>query len=87
MNKCYKYDLIFSYAFVKDSETRFIIVVMYVNDMNLISISEELGITAEHLMKEFEVKKLEKTKLCLGAKIGHIEWNTFPLVFLNRKTT
>ena len=34
--------------------------------INLIGTPEELAKTAEYLKKEFEVKDLGKTKLCLG---------------------
>ena len=39
--------------------------------MNLIGILEELSKTVEYLKKEFEVKDLGKTKLCLGLELKH----------------
>ena len=55
--------------FIKKLETRFAIVAIYVDDINLIGTSEELAKTAEYLKKEFEVKELGKTKLCLGLQL------------------
>ena len=52
-------------------ETGFAIVAVYVDDINLIGTPEELAKTAEYLKKEFEVKDLGKTKLCLGLELEH----------------
>ena len=59
------------YVFIKKSETRFAIIVVYVDDLNLIGIPEELTKTAEYLKKEFEMKDLGKTKFCIGLQIEH----------------
>jgi len=58
-------------VFIKRSETGFAIIAVYVDDMNLIGTPEELSETAEYLKKEFEVKDLGKTKLCLGLELEH----------------
>ena len=39
--------------------------------MNLIRTFEELSKTVEYLKKEFKVKDLGKTKLCLGLELEH----------------
>ena len=57
--------------FIKKSEIEFAIIAVYVDDMNLIGTPEELSKTAEYLKKEFEVKDLGKTKLCLGLDLEH----------------
>ena len=57
--------------FIKKSETGFAIIAVYVDDINLIGTLEELSKTAEYLKKEFEVKDLGKTKLCLGLQLEH----------------
>ena len=62
----YKNDPICPCVFIKKSETEFAIVAVYVDDINLIGTLEELAKTDEYLKKEFEVKDLGKTKLCLG---------------------
>ena len=58
-------------VFIKKSETGFSIVAVYVDDINLIGTPEKLAKTAEYLKKEFEVKDLGKTKLCLGLQLEH----------------
>ena len=60
-------------VFIKKSETEFAIVAVYVDDINLIGTQEGLAKTAEYLKKEFEVKDLGKTKLCLGLYVEHKE--------------
>ena len=58
-------------VFIKKSETRFAIIVVYVDDLNLVGALEELTKTAEYLKKEFEMKDLGKTKFCIGLQIKH----------------
>ena len=67
----YKNDHICPCVFIKKSKTGFAIIAVYVDDMNLIGTPEELSKTAEYLKKEFEVKDLGKTKLCLGLELEH----------------
>ena len=67
----YKNDPICPCVFIKKSETGFAIVAVYIDDINLIGTPEELAKTAEYLKKEFEVKDLGKTKLCLGLQLEH----------------
>ena len=67
----YNNDPICPCVFIKKSETGFAIVTVYVDDINLIGTPEELTKTAEYLKKEFEVKDLGKTKLCLGLQLEH----------------
>ena len=50
-------------------ETGFVIIVVHVDDLNLVETSKELTKTIKE--KEFEMKDLEKTKLCLGLWIEH----------------
>ena len=52
--------------FIKKSETRFAIIVVYIDDLNLVGTLEELTRTTNYLKKEFEMKDLGKTKFCLG---------------------
>ena len=69
----YNNDPIYPCVFIKKSETGFAIVAVYVDDINLIGTPEELSKIAEYLKKEFEVKDLGKTKLCLGLQLEHKE--------------
>ncbi|KAM1734914.1 hypothetical protein ACFX11_020321 [Malus domestica] len=50
-----------SCVFFKKLHSGFVIVVVYVDDMNIIGIPEELEETAAHLKSKFEKKDLEKT--------------------------
>ena len=56
--------------FIKKSEPRFAIIIVYVDDLNLIRTLEEL-IRTTNLKKEFEMKDLRKTKFCLVLQIEH----------------
>jgi len=47
-------------VFIKKTHSRFAIVAVYIDDMNLIGTLEELEKTASHLKLEFEMKVLEK---------------------------
>ena len=67
----YNNDLICPCVFNKKSESGFAIVAVYVDDINLIGTLEEFAKTVEYLKKEFEVKDLGKTKLCLGLQLEH----------------
>ena len=57
--------------FIKKFETRFAIIVVYVDNMNLIGTLEKLSKTAEYLKKEFKAKDLGKIKFCLGLELEH----------------
>ena len=59
------------YVFIKKSHSRFAIVTVYVDDMNLIGTPTELEEIAMHLKSEFEMKDLGKTRYCLGLEIEH----------------
>ena len=67
----YVNDPICPYMFIKKSKIIFAMIVVYVDEKNLIEISEELSKTAKHLKNELEVKDLGKIKLCLGLKLEH----------------
>ena len=57
--------------FIKKSESKFSIIVVYVNDLNLVGTLEELLKIAKYLKKEFEMKDLRKTKFCLNLQIEY----------------
>ncbi|XP_070055275.1 uncharacterized mitochondrial protein AtMg00810-like [Nicotiana tomentosiformis] len=52
--------------------SEFVILAVYVDNINLVRTREELQKAIEYLKKEFEMKNLGKTKLCLGLKIKHL---------------
>ena len=73
----YKNDPICPCVFMKRSGSEFVIIAVYVDDLNLIGTPEELPKAVEILKKEFEMKDFEKTKFCLGLQIEHLEDGIF----------
>lgn len=67
--KGYQNNLICPCVFIKKSKDGFAIVAVYVDDINLIGTPKELEETADYLKREFEMKDLGKTKLCLGLQL------------------
>ena len=57
--------------FSKNSKSRFDIVVVYIDDLNLVRTLEELTKTTNYLKNDFEMKDLGKTKKFLGLQIEH----------------
>jgi len=60
-------------VFIKKSEYGFVIITVYVDDLNLVGTPEKLTKTATYLKNEFEIKDLGKTKFCLGLQIEHFQ--------------
>jgi hypothetical protein len=69
--------------FIKKSESRFAIIAVYVDDLNLVGTPEKLIKTVTYLKSEFEMKDLGKTKFCLGLQIEHFS-NEF--LFISQHT-
>ena len=63
--------------FIKKSESKFAIVVVYVDDLNLIGTPKKLTKIANSLKNEFGMKYLGKTKFCLGLQIEHLPNGNF----------
>ena len=57
--------------FIKKSKFGFAIVAVYVDDLNLVGISEEFTKTANCLKNEFEMKDLGMTNFFLNLQIEH----------------
>ena len=57
--------------FIKKFEVGFAIVVVYVDNMNLIETPKKLSKIVKYLKNEFEIKYLNKTKLCLDLELEH----------------
>ena len=70
INVGFKNNQISPCVFIKRSFSGFVIIAVYVDDLNMIGTSAELEITAKRLMKEFEMKDLGKTKFFLGYKLN-----------------
>ncbi|GKC44146.1 retrovirus-related pol polyprotein from transposon TNT 1-94, partial [Tanacetum coccineum] len=52
--------------------SEYVIIAVYVDDLNIIETTGELPKAMECLKKEFEMKDLGKTKFCLGLQIEHL---------------
>ena len=57
--------------FIKKLEIGFVILIVFVDELNLIGTLEELTRTTNYLKNEFEIKDLGKTKFCLILQIEH----------------
>lgn len=73
----YKNDPICPCIFMKRSENEYVIIVVYVDDINIIGTPEELPKAVQCLKKEFEMKDLGKTKFFLGLQIEHLKNGIF----------
>jgi Reverse transcriptase (RNA-dependent DNA polymerase) len=62
----------------------FIIIVVYVNDLNIIGSLEEIEKTAKLLKNEFKMKDLGVTKLCLSLQIEHLHQSNYIQKMLKR---
>ena len=67
----FKNDDICPYVFIKKTTSGFIIIAVYVDDLNIIGTPEEIPTIIKTLKEEFEMKGLRKTKFCLGLQIEH----------------
>ena len=77
LQKNYKNDPLCPCVFIKRSGSEFVIIAVYVDDLNIIGTTNELSEAVVNLKKEFEMKNLGKTKLCLGLQIEHLENGIF----------
>ena len=67
----YKNDELCLCVFIKKISSRFAIVAVYVDDMNIIGTLDEIKKTAAYLKSEYEMKDLRKTRFCLGLELEH----------------
>ncbi|KAL0824549.1 hypothetical protein Bca101_048226 [Brassica carinata] len=68
----YRNDPISLCIFIKKFENKgFVIIAVYVDDLNILGTSGEISQTVEYLKKEFEMKDLGKTKFCLGLQLKY----------------
>ena len=70
-------NLIYPCIFIKKSEIEFVIIAVYVDNLNLVLPLKELTRITNHMKKEFKMKNLGKTKFCFGLQIEY-----FPNVVL-----
>ncbi|KAL2245081.1 UNVERIFIED_CONTAM: Retrovirus-related Pol polyprotein from transposon TNT 1-94 [Sesamum indicum] len=63
--------------FIKRTESGFVIIAVYVDDLNIIGSPEEIRQAANYLKSEFEMKDLGTTKYCLGLQSEHTKGGIF----------
>ncbi|KAG7568080.1 GAG-pre-integrase domain [Arabidopsis thaliana x Arabidopsis arenosa] len=70
----YKNDPISPCIFIKKySNKGFVIIAVYVDDLNILGTSGEISQTVDCLKAEFEMKDLGKTKFCLGLQLEYVK--------------
>ncbi|CAN1250021.1 Copia protein [Linum perenne] len=69
----YTNDPICPCVFLKRSGIEFVIISVYVDDINIIGTPKELAKAVNCLKREFEMKDLGKTKYCLGLQVEHLQ--------------
>ncbi|GJZ30918.1 disease resistance CC-NBS-LRR class family protein [Tanacetum coccineum] len=70
--KGYKNNLICPCVFNKKTTSGFVIIAVYVDDLNIIGTNKEINEVVMHLKEELEMKDLGKIKCCLGLQIEHV---------------
>ena len=56
---------IFSCIFIKKSQIKFEIIIVYIDDLNLVETFKNVIKTKKYLKKKFEMKVFEKINFCL----------------------
>ena len=64
-------------AFIKKTTLEFIIIIVYVDDLNIIGTYKEILETVIYLNEEFKMKDLRETKYCIGLQIEHFKVKYF----------
>ncbi|KAD2803914.1 hypothetical protein E3N88_37291 [Mikania micrantha] len=68
----YTNNLICPCVFIRKTTSGYVIIAVYVDDLNIIGTHEEIHEAIVLLKKEFEMKDLGKTKYCLGLQIEYL---------------
>lgn len=77
INKGYVNNIICPCVFIKKTISGFVIIAVYVDDLNIIGTENEIHEATVYLKEEFEMKNLGKTKYCLGLQIEHMHNGIF----------
>ena len=77
LNKGYVKNHICLCVFNKKTTSGFVIIAVYVDDLNIIGTDKEIVETTIYLNEEFEMKNLGPTKYCLGLQIEHLQSGIF----------
>ncbi|KAG7584130.1 Reverse transcriptase RNA-dependent DNA polymerase [Arabidopsis suecica] len=64
-------------VFIKKTNSGFVIIAVYVDDLNIIGTQAEIQKATNYLKGEFEMKDLGQTKFCLGLQIEHTQKGIF----------
>jgi len=67
----YENNPIFPCVFIRKTISSFVIIAVYVDDLNIIGTNKEIKEVRECLKKEFEMKDLGKTRFCIGLQIEY----------------
>ena len=67
----YMNDPICPCVFIKKTISGFVIIAIYVDDLNIIETQKEIQKATDYLKGEFEMKDLGQTQYCLGLQIEH----------------
>jgi hypothetical protein len=59
-------------VFIRKSATRFCIISVYVDDLNIIGHTKDIDESRNHLKIEFMMNDLGRTKFCLGLQLEHL---------------
>jgi hypothetical protein len=64
-------------VFIKKSSTKFCVISVYIDDLNIIGNEPDINEARHHLKIEFEMKDLGQTKFCLGLQLEHFHSSIF----------
>lgn len=67
----YENNHIFPYVFIRKIIYDFVIIVVYVDHLNITESNREIKEVIDYLKKEFEMKDLGKNRFCLGLQIEY----------------
>ena len=76
LNKGYVDNLICPCVFIKKTTFGFVIIVVYVDDLNIIGTNKQIVETTIYLNEEFEMKDVGKIKYFLDLQIEHLQSET-----------
>jgi hypothetical protein len=72
LNKGYSNNDDCPYIFIRKSSTEFCIILVYIDDLNIISTELDINEAWDPLKMEFKTKDLGKTKFCLGLQLEQL---------------
>jgi hypothetical protein len=72
LNKCHSNNEDYPFVFIRKSSTKFYIILVYVNDLNIICTELDINEAHNHLKTKFEMKNLGNPKFWLGLQLKHL---------------